>query len=111
MYLVGVILGGMWTLASLPSPPTPLPPFPQSGRDIISKADPPAAVLYIIGFTHQMETHFFFCRSHMANIVTLAEGGKYVVDVGFGLNAFTQPHPLESGVVLPGVELRETRLL
>lgn len=47
----------------------------------------------------------------MANIVTLAEGGKYVVDVGFGLNAFTQPHPLESGVVLPGVELRETRLL
>lgn len=46
----------------------------------------------------------------MANIVTLADGKKYV-DVGFGLNAFTQPHPLESGVVLPGVELRETRLL
>lgn len=43
--------------------------------------------------------------------MTLADGKKYVVDVGFGLNAFTQPHPLESGVVLPGVELRETRLL
>lgn len=34
--------------------------------------------------------------------MTFADGKKYVVDVGFGLNAFTQPHPLESGVVLPG---------
>lgn len=57
------MLGGMWTLASLPSP-TPLPPFPQSGRDIISKADPPAAVLYIIGFSHQMETLFFLQVTH-----------------------------------------------
>lgn len=47
----------------------------------------------------------------MANIVTLADGKKYLVDVGFGMNAFTQPHPLESRVVLPGVESRETRLL
>lgn len=47
----------------------------------------------------------------MANIVTLADGEKYMVDVGFGMNAPTQPHPLESGVVLPGVESQEMRLL
>lgn len=47
----------------------------------------------------------------MINIVILADGKKYVVDVGFGMNSFTQPHPLESGVVLPGVESQESRLL
>lgn len=47
----------------------------------------------------------------MVNIVTLANGKKYMVDVGFGVNAPTQPHPLESGVIIPGVESREMRLL
>ena len=34
-----------------------------------------------------------------------------MVDVGFGMNAPTQPHPLESEVVLPGIESQELRLL
>lgn len=47
----------------------------------------------------------------MVNIVTLANGKKYMVDVGFGINAPTQPHLLESGVIIPGVESQEMRLL
>lgn len=47
----------------------------------------------------------------MVNIVTLADGKKYMVDVGFGINAPTQPHLLESGVIRPGVESQEMRLL
>lgn len=47
----------------------------------------------------------------MANIVTLPDGKRYMVDVGFGINAPTQPHALESGVVVPGAESQEMRLL
>lgn len=35
-------------------------------------------------------------RSHMVNIVTLADGKRYMVDVGFGGNGPTQPLPLDS---------------
>ena len=47
----------------------------------------------------------------MVNIVTLADGKIYMVDVVFGINAPTQPHLLESGLILPGVGSQEMQLV
>ena len=39
----------------------------------------------------------------MVNIVTLADGSKYVLDVGFGADGATRPLPLVEGKVSQGI--------
>lgn len=54
-------------------------------------------------------------RSHMVNIVTLANGQKYMLDVGFGAEGATRPLPLtnalDTGDTLPGIGSQELRLI
>ena len=42
------------------------------------------------------------CRSHMINIVTLLDGRKYMIDVGFGGNGPVRPLLLDSSQTLEG---------
>ena len=49
--------------------------------------------------------------SHMVNIVTLADGKKYMLDVGFGSNGPIQPLPLDPQIYpLKGIKPAEMRL-
>lgn len=49
--------------------------------------------------------------SHMVNIVTLADGRKYMLDVGFGGNGPVRPLPLHlEDSHVPGIEPAENRL-
>ncbi|KAL8790252.1 MAG: hypothetical protein Q9195_006475 [Heterodermia aff. obscurata] len=54
-------------------------------------------------------------RSHMVNLVTLASGQKYMLDVGFGSDCATRPLPLtnslETGDVLHGIGAQQLRLI
>ena len=54
-------------------------------------------------------------RSHMVNLVTLASGQKYMLDVGFGSDCATRPLPLsnslETGDVLQGIGAQQLRLI
>lgn len=47
----------------------------------------------------------------MVNIVTLADGGKYMLDVGFGADGPTRPLPLLEGIVCQGIAFQELRLV
>lgn len=47
----------------------------------------------------------------MVNIVTLADGSKYVLDVGFGADGPTRPLPLLEGIVSQGIVPQELRLV
>lgn len=47
----------------------------------------------------------------MVNIVTLSDGVKYMVDVGFGADCPIHPLPLEAGRVFPGIGPQEIRLV
>lgn len=47
----------------------------------------------------------------MVNIVTLSDGIKYMIDVGFGANGPTQPLPLETGRIWKGISPQEMRLV
>lgn len=47
----------------------------------------------------------------MVNIVTLSDGKKYMVDVGFGANGPTRPLPLEAGRIWEGISPQEIRLV
>ena len=47
----------------------------------------------------------------MVNIVTLADGQKYIVDVGFGSDGPTRPLPLIHGEAVQGILLQELRLM
>jgi arylamine N-acetyltransferase len=51
------------------------------------------------------------CRSHMINIVTIPDGQKYMLDVGFGNDGPTRPLPLSHGVVSQGILPQELRLV
>ncbi|EME84782.1 uncharacterized protein MYCFIDRAFT_41649 [Pseudocercospora fijiensis CIRAD86] len=42
---------------------------------------------------------FFYGFAHLLNIVTLSDGRRYMVDVGFGAGSCTRPLPLEEGTV------------
>ena len=48
---------------------------------------------------------------HMVNIVTLADGHKYVLDVGFGGDGPTRPLPLIDGHISQGIWTQELRLI
>jgi arylamine N-acetyltransferase len=50
-------------------------------------------------------------RIHLVNIVTLADGSKYHVDVGFGGDQATKPLPLVSGHSTPNIGTQEIRLV
>ena len=50
-------------------------------------------------------------RVHVVNIVTLADGTKYMVDVGFGGDGATKPLPLIDGHVLQNLGSQEIRLV
>ncbi|MCJ1467015.1 N-terminal acetyltransferase [Pseudocyphellaria aurata] len=47
--------------------------------------------------------------SHTFNLVTLSDGQKYVVDVGFGAEP-TRPLPLVTGKIWPGISRKQMRL-
>ncbi len=47
----------------------------------------------------------------MVNIVTLAEGSKYMLDVGFGADGPTRPLPLLERTRFPGIAPQELRLV
>lgn len=47
----------------------------------------------------------------MINIVTLTEGRKYMLDVGFGGDGPTRPLPLVENVVSPGIGMQDVRLV
>jgi len=47
----------------------------------------------------------------MVNIVTLADGSKYMLDVGFGADGPTRPLPLLEGIVSQGIAFQELRLV
>ncbi|KAL8950022.1 MAG: hypothetical protein Q9222_003916 [Ikaeria aurantiellina] len=49
--------------------------------------------------------------SHMVNIVSLPDGKKYMVDVGFGGNGATAPLPLEENIELERIAPSEMRLI
>lgn len=52
------------------------------------------------------------CRSHMVNIVTLANGQRYMLDVGFGGNGPVRPLLLDAEYSLTqGIEPAELRLV
>lgn len=48
-------------------------------------------------------------RSHMVNLVTLSDGQKYMVDVGFGAGP-TRPLPLVTGNIWPAIGRKQMRL-
>ncbi|CAG8109101.1 unnamed protein product [Penicillium salamii] len=48
---------------------------------------------------------------HAVNIVTLEDGAKYLVDVGYGGDGPTVPLPLTADVVTPNIGTQELRLL
>ncbi|MCJ1467014.1 N-terminal acetyltransferase [Pseudocyphellaria aurata] len=48
--------------------------------------------------------------THMFNLVTLSDGQKYVVDVGFGAEP-TRPPPLVTDNIWPGIGRKQMRLL
>ena len=54
-------------------------------------------------------------RSHMVNLVTIASGQKYMLDVGFGADCATRPLPLsnslETGDVFHGIGAQQLRLI
>lgn len=50
------------------------------------------------------------CRSHMVNIVTLKDGSKYLLDVGFGSNGPTQPLLLDPKSQTQHIEPADMRL-
>lgn len=47
----------------------------------------------------------------MVNILTLADGSKYMLDVGFGGDGPTRPLPLVESTVSPGIGSQELRLV
>ena len=50
-------------------------------------------------------------RSHMVNIITLPDGQKFMVDVGFGANGPIRPLPLVVGSVHKAIPPAEARLV
>jgi arylamine N-acetyltransferase len=50
-------------------------------------------------------------RVHIVNIVTLPDGSKYMLDVGFGGDGATKPLPLTSGHIQQNLGLQEIRLV
>lgn len=66
--------------------------------------------------TSQMSKELTEChRSHMVNLVTIASGQKYMLDVGFGSDCATRPLPLsnslETGDVLDSIGAQQLRLI
>lgn len=49
-------------------------------------------------------------RRHIVNIVTVADGAKYMVDVGFGGDGAIKPIPLVDGLVTRNIGRQELRL-
>jgi arylamine N-acetyltransferase len=68
-------------------------------------------------FLHPMNDRAFanscppFARRHIVNIVTLASGDKYVLDVGFGGDGPTKPLPLVHGRAVRNLGTQEVRLV
>jgi arylamine N-acetyltransferase len=56
-------------------------------------------------------TRLIVGRRHVVNIVTLEDGSKYVVDVGFGGDGPIQPLPLLDGHVVQNISTQELRLV
>ncbi|CAA7270270.1 unnamed protein product [Cyclocybe aegerita] len=48
---------------------------------------------------------------HVVNIVTLEDGSKYMVDVGFGGDGATKPLPLTPGIAVLNIGTQEIRLV
>ena len=64
--------------------------------------------LKILGFASS-SWHSF--RVHIVNIVTLSDGSKYVLDVGFGGDQPTKPLPLVDGRTTHNLGTQEVRLV
>ncbi|WPH04104.1 arylamine N-acetyltransferase 4 [Acrodontium crateriforme] len=48
---------------------------------------------------------------HLVNIVTLDDGTRWMVDIGFGGDGATKPMPMITGHVLPNIGTQEIRLI
>jgi arylamine N-acetyltransferase len=51
------------------------------------------------------------CRTHIVNIVTLADGTRWHVDVSFGGDGATKPLPLVDGAITSNIGTQELRLI
>jgi arylamine N-acetyltransferase len=63
------------------------------------------------GYSHHLEGTHKCSRVHIVNIVTLANGTKYMVDVGFGGDGATKPLPLIDGHIERNLGTQDIRLV